>query len=61
MIRNGPPGAPAPSDQEIFQRFSPFGDIKAVFANERDPRMKYIEWFDSRVRRPSSSLFSFAR
>ncbi|BGP43359.1 hypothetical protein JCM10449v2_007391 [Rhodotorula kratochvilovae] len=49
VIRNGPPGmAGAPSDQEIHQRFAPFGDIKLVFPDARRPELKYIEFFDSR-------------
>lgn len=48
-IRNGPPGmTAAPPDQEIYQRFAPFGDIKLVFPDPRRPELKYIEYFDSR-------------
>ncbi|GAA6046793.1 hypothetical protein JCM3770_005646 [Rhodotorula araucariae] len=50
VVRNGPPGvAGAPSDQEIHQRFAPFGDIKLVFPDARRPELKYIEFFDSRA------------
>ncbi|CEQ41725.1 SPOSA6832_03474, partial [Sporobolomyces salmonicolor] len=39
---------PPPTDQEIFNRFGPFGDIKAVFPSPQRPEMRYIEFFDSR-------------
>ncbi|GAA6039966.1 hypothetical protein JCM8097_002642 [Rhodosporidiobolus ruineniae] len=49
LLRNAPPGTPAPSDQEIYQRFAPFGDIKSVFPSPKRPDMKFIEFFDSRA------------
>lgn len=49
VIRNAPPGMnPSPSEQEIFQRFAPFGDIKIIFPDPQRPDIKLIEYFDSR-------------
>ncbi|GAA6008445.1 hypothetical protein JCM11491_004480 [Sporobolomyces phaffii] len=39
---------PPPTDDEVFSRFSPFGDIKQVFPSYKRPEMRYIEFFDSR-------------
>ncbi|GAA5888796.1 hypothetical protein JCM5296_004994 [Sporobolomyces johnsonii] len=50
LVIRSPSGGPLPPppDQEIFNRFGPFGDIKAVFPSPQRPEMRYIEFFDSR-------------
>ncbi|GAA5881653.1 hypothetical protein JCM16303_005528 [Sporobolomyces ruberrimus] len=39
---------PAPTESEVYARFSPFGDLKQVFPSYKRPDMTYIEFFDSR-------------
>ncbi|BGP27601.1 RNA recognition motif domain containing protein [Rhodotorula toruloides] len=48
-IRNAPPGVGRLSDQEIYNRFAPFGDIKTVYPHERRPDVTMIEYYDSRA------------
>ncbi|KAL7336554.1 hypothetical protein BJY59DRAFT_597029 [Rhodotorula toruloides] len=48
-IRNAPPGMSRLSDQEIYNRFAPFGDIKTVYPHERRPEITMLEYYDSRA------------
>lgn len=51
LIRNAPASQTSgPSEQEVYQRFAQFGEIKSVYPSEKRSDVKFIEFYDSRVR-----------
>lgn len=51
LIRDAPAGqTTGVSEQEVYQRFAQFGEIKSVYPSDKRPDVKFIEFYDSRVR-----------
>lgn len=50
LIRDPPAGQTnGVSEQEVYQRFAQFGEIKSVYPSDKRPDVKFIEFYDSRV------------
>ncbi|GAA5862750.1 hypothetical protein JCM3774_001908 [Rhodotorula dairenensis] len=50
LIRDPPAGqTTGVSEQEVYQRFAQFGEIKSVYPSDKRPDVKFIEFYDSRA------------
>ncbi|KAG0666361.1 hypothetical protein C6P46_004931 [Rhodotorula mucilaginosa] len=50
LVRDPPAGQTnGVSEQEVYQRFAQFGEIKSVYPSDKRPDVKFIEFYDSRA------------